>query len=150
MQHHAYVHAGSVLHDSNACGCYSIADATQSVLGHVAVVILWLLQATYRRSLSCCARVKSAVSSSTSFGGLPTVMDYVLNAKDEDVVDSNFMHDRWGRGYVVCGCEGSRARCVHVCTAVALIAAEELCRQTAMVSIVSASITAHSTPCAAA
>jgi hypothetical protein len=37
------------------------------------------------------------VSSSTSFGGLPTVMDYVLNAKDEDVVDSNFMHDRWGR-----------------------------------------------------
>ncbi|KAF6261436.1 VID27 cytoplasmic protein-domain-containing protein [Scenedesmus sp. NREL 46B-D3] len=40
-------------------------------------------------------RVKSAVSSSTSFGGLPTVMDYVLNAKDEDVVDSNFMHDRY-------------------------------------------------------
>eukprot|EP00775_Hariotina_reticulata_P006643 gene6643-6868_t len=39
-------------------------------------------------------RVKSAVGSSTSYGGLPTVMDYVLSAKDEDVVDSNFMHDR--------------------------------------------------------
>jgi hypothetical protein len=38
--------------------------------------------------------VKSAVGSSTSYGGLPTVMDYVLSAKDEDVVDSNFMHDR--------------------------------------------------------
>lgn len=40
-------------------------------------------------------RVKGAVSSSTSYGGLPTVMDYVLSAKDEDVVDSNFMHDRY-------------------------------------------------------
>lgn len=40
-------------------------------------------------------RVKSAVSSSTSFGGLPTVMDYTMSAKDEDVVDSNFMHDRY-------------------------------------------------------
>lgn len=39
-------------------------------------------------------RVKSAVSSSTSFGGLPTVMDYTMSAKDEDVVDSNFLHDR--------------------------------------------------------
>eukprot|EP00879_Flechtneria_rotunda_P026492 GHRR01028249.1.p1 GENE.GHRR01028249.1~~GHRR01028249.1.p1 ORF type:complete len:452 (+),score=188.52 GHRR01028249.1:1096-2451(+) len=40
-------------------------------------------------------RVKSAVTSNTSFGGLPTMMDYVLSAKDEDVVDSNFLHDRY-------------------------------------------------------
>lgn len=40
-------------------------------------------------------KVKGAVSSSTSFGGLPTVMDYTMSAKDEDVVDSNFMHDRY-------------------------------------------------------
>jgi hypothetical protein len=40
-------------------------------------------------------RVKGAVTSSTSFGGLPTVMDYVLSAKDEDIIDSNFMHERY-------------------------------------------------------
>jgi hypothetical protein len=40
-------------------------------------------------------RVKSAVGSSTSFGGLPTIMDYTMSGKDEDVVDSNFMHDRY-------------------------------------------------------
>lgn len=39
-------------------------------------------------------RVKGAVTSSTSFGGFPTNMDYVLSAKDEDVIDSNFMHER--------------------------------------------------------
>lgn len=43
----------------------------------------------------CIRRVKSAVGGSTSFGGLPTVMDYTMSAKDEDVVDSNFMHDRY-------------------------------------------------------
>jgi hypothetical protein len=39
--------------------------------------------------------VKGAVSSSVAFGGLPTVMDYTMSAKDEEVVDSNFMHDRY-------------------------------------------------------
>ena len=49
---------------------------------------------SYNRCCFCC-RVKSAVGGSTSFGGLPTVMDYTMSAKDEDVVDSNFMHDRY-------------------------------------------------------
>lgn len=40
-------------------------------------------------------KVKSSVSGNTSFGGLPTNMDYTMSAKDEDVVDSNFMHDRY-------------------------------------------------------
>eukprot|EP00878_Enallax_costatus_P015951 GHUV01016724.1.p1 GENE.GHUV01016724.1~~GHUV01016724.1.p1 ORF type:complete len:351 (+),score=96.47 GHUV01016724.1:865-1917(+) len=40
-------------------------------------------------------RVKSATTTSTSVGGLPTMMEYVLSAKDEDVIDSNFMHERY-------------------------------------------------------
>jgi hypothetical protein len=43
--------------------------------------------------LSC--SVKMSTSSSTSFGGLPTVMDYHMNRKEEDVVDSNFVHERY-------------------------------------------------------
>ena len=39
--------------------------------------------------------VKMSTSSSTSFGGLPTVMEYHMNRKEEDVVDSNFVHERY-------------------------------------------------------
>jgi hypothetical protein len=40
-------------------------------------------------------KVKTAVGESMSFGGLPTNMQYMITDKDEEVVDSSFMHDRF-------------------------------------------------------
>lgn len=44
-------------------------------------------------------RVKRAVATSTSFGGLPTSMDYHMTKKDEEVVDSNFVHEKFTPGH---------------------------------------------------
>jgi hypothetical protein len=40
-------------------------------------------------------RVKGSAATASSLGGLPTSMDYHLAQKDEEVVDSSFMHDRF-------------------------------------------------------
>lgn len=40
--------------------------------------------------------VKRAVASTTSFGGLPTCLDYHLTKREEeDVVDAGFLHERF-------------------------------------------------------
>mmetsp|Transcript_1482 Transcript_1482/g.3251 ORF Transcript_1482/g.3251 Transcript_1482/m.3251 type:complete len:563 (-) Transcript_1482:307-1995(-) len=41
------------------------------------------------------AKVKTSSAGSLSFGGLPTMMDYVLSSKDEDVVDAAFVHQKY-------------------------------------------------------
>lgn len=41
------------------------------------------------------AKVKSSSAESLSFGGLPTNMDYILTAKEEEVVDAAFQHRRY-------------------------------------------------------
>ena len=57
--------------------------------------------------------VKRAVASATSFGGLPTCMDYALTKNTgEDVVDAGFLHERFtpaGHG-IVGGSGGGRGR----------------------------------------
>ncbi|GBF92191.1 hypothetical protein Rsub_05273 [Raphidocelis subcapitata] len=40
-------------------------------------------------------RVKRAVATSTSFGGLPTSFDYHMTKKEEEVVDANFVHEKF-------------------------------------------------------
>ncbi|KAF5834499.1 VID27 cytoplasmic protein-domain-containing protein [Dunaliella salina] len=40
-------------------------------------------------------RVKGSGTNSLSYGGLPTSMDYVLQKKDEEVVDAAFLHSRY-------------------------------------------------------
>ena len=40
-------------------------------------------------------KVKAAVGESTGFGGLPTNMQYMITEKEEEVVDSSFMHERF-------------------------------------------------------
>jgi hypothetical protein len=40
-------------------------------------------------------RVKTVTADSVSFGGLPTSTDYVIHEKEEDVVDSAFLHGKY-------------------------------------------------------
>ncbi|KAJ9521148.1 hypothetical protein QJQ45_022851 [Haematococcus lacustris] len=42
-------------------------------------------------------KVKNCGAESLSFGGLPTSMDYIINSKDEDVVDSAFLHPKYAK-----------------------------------------------------
>jgi len=42
-------------------------------------------------------RLKSTGAESLSFGGLPTSFDYVMTAKEEEVVDAAFLHSRYAR-----------------------------------------------------
>lgn len=39
-------------------------------------------------------RIKSAAADGLSYGGLPACLDYLLSAKDQDVVDSAFLHPK--------------------------------------------------------
>jgi len=51
--------------------------------------------ARHQLPLSSCRQVKLADSSVQSYGGLTTCTDYHLIRKDESVVDSVFMHDKY-------------------------------------------------------
>jgi hypothetical protein len=44
------------------------------------------------------SKVKGSTTGEMSFGNMPTLTDYILTAKEEEVVDSAFQHRRWGSG----------------------------------------------------
>lgn len=79
-----------------ACVCCNRTNRTIALTGAVTC-------AATRVEFCTCRQVKLADSAVQSYGGLTTVTEYHLIPRQEDVVDSTFMHDNYaspGAGYV--------------------------------------------------
>ena len=81
----------------HGCKCFLARQIARQTLTEEAMVLRAghvLLRAGHKARIFC-RQVKLADSSVQSYGGLTTCTDYHLIKKDESIVDSVFMHDKY-------------------------------------------------------